>query len=802
MQIDKRLFAAKMIATATILIAFSVSAADQTFQAAVDPFLQAHCVQCHDQQTESGLDVTSLDHDLSKQDAFPIWKKIFDRVQNGEMPPASEKRPGKDELNTTLSVLKKNLTAASRAEQQKHGRVPTRRLTKRQLDYTLQDLLLIDGPLTNLIPDEVESGSFETVGVYQRISAVHLENYLKTADEALDRAIALGTNPYRVINTKYERLDEWHDKPLSLGGSVTRKLKFGDGIVLFSDIDYLTQFTFAIPAPGRYRLKAVAAAYQSETPITAKIIVKENNGNARLAKSVDLQSFEPQTIIVETSLKPGDVPYLTFDIEGQSPYQKLAAAGSSKNYKGRGLAIMSQSVEGPLVDSWPPASTKFVLNGLRIGLQNDQKVKVTATGPKLEHIEKIIRNIGPRTLRRNVSEAEIQSFVKLAEPAIKEGRPIVDAARVSLRSLFSSPAFLLFGGEPGPLDDHDLASRLSYFLWMSLPDQTLRTLADEGKLSDPKVLAEQTDRMLADPKSKRFVTDFVGQWLRLYKVNVTSPDDGLYPEFDELLGDAIPQETQLFFQHLIAENMSLTNLIDSDFTFLNRRLAKHYGLKNVKGQHFRKFTFPNDSPRGGVLTQAAILKTTANGTTTSPVTRGNFVLSNFLGTPPSPPPPDIGSIEPDTRGKTTIREILAAHRDMETCNQCHKHIDPPGFALESFDPIGGFRDYYRVSAGEQTFAGFTFKPPPMPGKKVDSSGVTADGNRFTGIIEFKKHLMDRKEQVAKNFISQLTVYATGAEIQFADRSEIESILLQSAKTDYGIKDILHAIIQSRLFRNK
>jgi hypothetical protein len=200
------------------------------------------------------------------------------------------------------------------------------------------------------------------------------------------------------------------------------------------------------------------------------------------------------------------------------------------------------------------------------------------------------------------------------------------------------------------------------------------------------------------------------------------------------------------------------------------------------------------------LTQAAILKTTANGTTTSPVTRGNFVLTNFLGTPPSPPPPDIGSVEPDTRGKTTIREILAAHRDMESCNTCHRKIDPPGFALESFDPIGGYRRFHRASGGERTFGGFTTKLPPKRGPKVDASGVTDDGKEFTGIEEFKQHLLEKKEQVARNFVSQLVVYSTGGEIQFADRDEIESILNRTRENDFLVRDIVHEVIQSKIFR--
>ena len=246
--------------------------------------------------------------------------------------------------------------------------------------------------------------------------------------------------------------------------------------------------------------------------------------------------------------------------------------------------------------------------------------------------------------------------------------------------------------------------------------------------------------------------------------------------------------------------LSLANLIDSEFTFLNRRLAEHYAIPDITGQHFRRVELSAESPRGGLLTQAAVLKTTANGTTTSPVTRGNFVLTNFLGTPPSPPPPAVGSIEPDTRGKTTIREILAAHRTIETCNQCHREIDPPGFALESFDPIGGFRTTYRASGGglRSLFSGKKYGQGPA----VDASGVTADGKPFSGIKEFKQHLLAQQDQIAKHFISQLLVYATGGEIEFADRAEIDAISKRSGEHGFRLKDIVHAIVQSKIFRNK
>lgn len=769
------------------------------FDAAV--LVESSCIHCHDEGTDTDLNFESLGHDLTDADTFRMWEKIFDRTSAGEMPPKSEDRPNADELKSALTSLKDDLYAASVENQRTVGRVPGRRLTKLEFGYTLQDLLLIENNITSGIPNEIDAGTFDTVGSNQRISAVHLESYLEAVDQALEHSIRFGRNPYHdfgdFADNDFAHLDVWHERPIQQGGNITRKLKFGAGIALFRDIDYINQFTFNIRRPGIHRLTARVSAFQSRKAITAKIIVKDVSGSARVAKSVDLLPGEPQTISIETYLKPGDVPYLTWD-SGQN--NEIFAIGA-KNYKGPGMAIMSQKVEGPIYASWPSPGMKNLFSSME-PFNDDGEVKLKYTKEVIEHIDELVTDLAPRVFRRDVSTEEIQTYVDLTKPAIDEGRHLPDAFKVSLRSMLTAPQFLLFDEQPGKLDDFALANRLSYFLWKSMPDDELFKVARSGTLSEKEVLFRQVERMLGDEKASRFVDDFLGQWLWIHKVNATTPDDGLYPEFDELLSAAIPQETQLFFNELIKENLSLTNLIDSDFTFLNRRLAQHYKIKGIKGQHFRKVTVPDDSPRGGVLAQASILKTTANGTTTSPVMRGNFVLTNFLGTPPSPPPPGIGSIEPDTRGKTTIREILESHREIETCNQCHNEIDPPGFALESFDPIGGFRKRYRADGGTSTFGGFVTKNPPRRGPEVDPSGVTSDGKPFSGIEEFKQHLLADKEQIARNFISRLAVYATGAEIQFADREKIEAILKRTAANDYPVRDIIHEVVQSELFRNK
>ncbi len=780
--------------------------AAQSFRANVAPLVESACLHCHDADTETGLNFEAVGHDLSDAPTLRQWEKVFDRVRDGEMPPKPEDRPDPLQLETALASLNKDLRAASRAMQQRIGRVPTRRLTKLELGYTLKDLLVIDADVTSGVPDEVESGSFDTVGSAQRISAVHMESYLQAADEALDRAINLKRNVYRRQELDFmnsEFLNDFHHKPLNLGGSVSRRLD--DGVALFRDVDYLiTSFAggFNVTSPGVYRITSKVAAYQSEKPITLKLIRKEPGGGARLLATHDLLPGKTETVGVSAYLKPGDTFYTTFQMESE-PIGGIAAAGGSENYKGPGIAIKAQNVEGPLSDAWPPQSTQQLLHGVNLVSSDTSDAgpfEVELSNVPIRQVREVVERFAPRAFRRPPVEGELESFVGLAKPAIEEGREWVDVLRVPLRSMLSSPQFLMFTGDAGRLDDHALANRLSYFLWKSLPDDELFELASEGILSGQEVLTQQVDRMLDDDKVSRFVRDFLGQWLQLNKVDATTPDAQLYPEYDELLGNAVLKEPELFFTELIDRNLSVTNLIDSDFTFVNRRLAEHYGISGISGQEFRRIDLPENSLRGGVLTQAAILKTTANGTVTSPVTRGSFVLTNLLGTPPSPPPPSVGSIEPDTRGKTTVRDVLTAHRNIETCNACHRVIDPPGFALESFDPIGGFRTRYRATGG----GAFSFLTNRTyhSGLPVDASGVTADGKEFQGIQEFKQHLLNQKELIAKNFISRLVVYSTGGEMQFADRQEVESILERTRENGFPVRDIFHEVVRSRMFRNK
>jgi len=335
------------------------------------------------------------------------------------------------------------------------------------------------------------------------------------------------------------------------------------------------------------------------------------------------------------------------------------------------------------------------------------------------------------------------------------------------------------------LSDRVLAERLALWFWNSVPDDELVALANDGRLHLPKNLKQQTDRLLNDPRSDRFIADFADQWLDLRKIDATQPDTRIYPEAREHLKHSMIAETRAYLRELITNDLSVAHLVKSNFAMLNQSLADHYGIAGVTGCDLRRVTLPQDSPRGAFLTQAAVLKVTANGTTTSPVTRGAWINERILGNVIPPPPAGVPALDPDTRCATTIREKLEKHRSDATCAGCHAKIDPPGFALESFDVIGGYRDRYRSLTTGDKQATFQFAsgwdPRVRLNQSVDPSGQLATGESFQNLVDFQSLVLKKPEALATNMISQLLMYATGSEPHYSDRREIIHILSQTRR---------------------
>jgi len=804
---------------ALLVLLTSGTAAAQTFEDDLRPLVRDACVHCHGVRTVTPLNLVDLGYNLADHETFNTWERVYERLWRGEMPPASAPQPERGAMENALGSLKRALTDASLSARGGQ-RVHLRRLTRLEYGYTISDLLGVDqeigAELSLELPAEADSGGFDTVAITQSMSPLHVRSYLAAADRVLDAALLTGPPPpverYEIDYATSERLYR-HSQALALGQGAARQLD--DAYVAF--FDFAATYTFnsesegvAIPYPGRYRVSVEAYPYQAETPVALKVYRGVKAGIAASLNDLigwfDLEGDETVTVELTPFLRPGnligvmpadtdgdDDPSLAFEDRSQGYREVL------KTYKGEGIAFKSMTIEGPLLGAWPPDSTRRLLPGVEF----DEDGEVRLTKQPYAHVVDAVTAFAPRAFRRPLSDDEITTYASLAHPVLEEGRPFIEAVRVPLRAILSAPSFLYLSGDSAAatLDDVELASRLSYFLWRSMPDADLLTLAGKGRLSDPAVLTSQVNRLLDDPRSRRFVDDLLGQGFRLYEMTSTNPDPGLYPEYDDRLGQAMAAETQLFLAELIAQNLSASNLLDADFTFLNRPLAEHYGVPEVAGNEMRKVTLPADSPRGGLLTQASIHKITANGTTTSPIPRGNFVLTNLLGRPASPPPADVGALEPDIRGTTTIREQLDAHRQSPVCANCHRAIDPPGFALESFDPIGGFRTNYRLSGGQLEFGSWVIQSPYLEGAPVDASGITSDGEPFTGIDDYKRLLLDSElDQVARHLASQLLVLSTGAEVEFADRDTVEAIVEAGRPAGHPVRSMIHQVVESDLFK--
>ena len=477
-----------------------------------------------------------------------------------------------------------------------------------------------------------------------------------------------------------------------------------------------------------------------------------------------------------------------------------------------GVAFRWLEVEGPLVDEWPSAGHRLLFGNLpfkKIEKPADRNtgVQVMSASPRSDAAH-LMANFLTQAYRRPVVSGEVQRFLAVVDGVLKSGGTFADAMITGYTAVLCSPEFVCLEEKPGKLDDYAIAARLSFFLTNSTPDHELRALADQGKLHEPAVLRAETERLLNGPKVQQFVNAFLDYWLDLRKTMGTAPDSSLYDDYylDDLLTESALQETQTFFGELVRADLPARNLVASDFVMVNERLAQHYDLPAFEGVALRRVPVPTNSPRGGLITQASVLKVTSNGTTTSPVIRGAWVMERILGQPPAPPPPSVPAVEPDIRGTTTIRQQLDKHRDVESCAVCHKKIDPPGFALESFDVMGGWRERYRATGDgappEKGFGHGGQKFVFHQGLAVDSSGELADGRKFADIREFKQLLLTDETQLARNLAKQLTVYATGAPVRFSDRAEIEKILQRANTSRYGVRTLIHELIQSDLFLKK
>jgi hypothetical protein len=607
-------------------------------------FLQTNCADCHaGDAAEGGFDLENLDHDLGDPEALSRWVRIHDRLAGGEMPPQDAPAPNEQAKADFLSSLSGRLTRADADRRQ----TVIRRLNRIEYENTLRDLFGIRVDVQGMLPEDPVAHGFDNIGETLAISAEQMEVYLQAADAALDEVFGPDRPPKRVDVRKPLGQDEFASRAI---GRLFVKTE-DDSLVTFQGGWCPTVFNSGrATVDGTYRVRIHAKTHQTDEPLVMAVY----GGDVIVGRA-------PSHLVGYYDIAPGDdwtvIEFDDYLLAGGSyqmkPYGLHAPTQGPDRFKGPGLMIGEVHVVGPL-EPWPPTSRAELLGDVDL-----EKATV-------DDARTIIGTLLPRALRRPVGAEDVEKYVALTGVALDDGRPFIEALRVGLLAVLCSPEFLFReepvesddDGSPATISQHALASRLSYFLWSSMPDEELLALAAAGRLGDAEVLRGQVERMLDDPKFGRFVENFTGQWLNLREIDFTEPDARQYPEFDEMLRHSLVEETHRFFREVLDNDLPLTDFVDSDWTILNGRLAKHYGIEGVTGQEFRRVTLPPDSDRGGVMTQASVLKVTANGTNTSPVVRGVWVLENILGRPVPPPPPGVAAIEPDIRGATTVREQL------------------------------------------------------------------------------------------------------------------------------------------------
>jgi len=809
--------------------------------------IKAACFDCHgDAAAEGDLNLQTLSFDVSDRAIRDRWVRILDRVEQREMPPDSNDLS--DELRSQLTRdLGAKLHATDLADVEKFGRGPMRRLNRDEYQQNLRDILKLPQlDIRDRLPADRVSHLFNKTSEVLDISRVQLTAYLDAAEAALLAAMASGVDP--PPTTKYRAVGRRLFSATSTFGNRQAMFFARDSkaisneelarspddpaieLALFRSAHwpyYGYPQSFIAKLPGEYRVRFSARAIlqtqgfqlqPATRPLPMTFRARKPSGpdvSGDVRATGGLIDIQPEPVVYETtiSLKPTEtfeysllglpVP-LARNVNGGPPtyrYPPFPKGGQP------GVAFQWLEIEGPLSPGkWPPESHRVLFGDLPLrapetnsGLPVDV-VSEDARGDA----RRLLRRFIERAAREPVSDEVVRKFETLVLSQLDQNAPLA-AALVTGYKAFLCSGHVLYLREPsGENRSFAIASRLSHFLTNSRPDAQLLAHARAGRLCDAATLQSETDRLIASEGFDRFVENFTDYWLNLRRIQRDEPDVRLYPEyrFDAYLIESMTRETRAFVAAMIRENLPVTTLIDSDFVLVNDRLAEHYGLPRVDGSALRRVMLPVDSPYGGLLTHGAILKVTANGTSTSPVVRGAWVMERLIGEPPPPPPKAVPAVEPDIRGAKTIRDLLALHTKDEACAACHARFDPVGLALENFDIVGAWRDRYRGLADGEKVTGidraghdFAYALTSL----VDAGGELRDGRRFQNINDLKALLCANPRQLARNLLHQFTVYSTGTPVRLSDRRAIDELLDQCETNGYRVRDLLQAFVQSRIF---
>lgn len=821
--------------------------ADDAIQDAVRNVIRQTCSDCHNDDTsEGGLNLTSLGADLSDRIVRDRWIHIHGRVKSREMPPDGSKLPPVQRA-AFVQELASAIHTADAADIAAHGRGPVRRLNRDEYQQNLRDILALPTlDIRDMLPEDREGHHFNKTTQTLDMSRVQLTAYLNAAEAALLQAMASGLESPPV--TKYRAVGRrLFSTTVTFGNRqamfFARDSKGIDRKQLEESPDdpdiemalfrsahwpyYGYPQNFVVRLPGEYRVRFSARAVlqlpgfelkpaTQPVPMTfraRKPSGADVSGDVRATGGIiDIQparaDYETTVFLreretLEYSLLGLPVP-LARNVNNGPPtyrYPPFPAGGQP------GVAFQSLEITGPLSPAqWPPPSHHVLFDDLPIRAAADSQglpVEVVSERPQRD-ARRLLRRFVARAARQPVSDTALRKFEQLILSRLEQNTPFAEAMLTGYKAFLCS-GHMLYLHEPLQADDHfAIASRLSHFLINTRPDSRLLDHARDQQLRNADVLSRETNRLIADAGFDRFTQNFTDYWLNLRHIHRDEPDIRLYPEyrFDAYLVESMERETRAFFTAMVRENLPASVLVKAGFVYANDRLAKHYRLPLLSGSAMRKVSLPADSRYGGLLTQAAILKVTANGAATSPVIRGAWIMDRLIGQPPPPPPASVPAVEPDIRGAKTIRELLALHTEADSCSRCHARFDPVGVALEGFDILGGMRTRYRGLEQGQKVTGidraghdfaYTLAVP------VDTNGMLLNGGRFRDIHELKKLLVADSRQLARNLLHQFTVYATGTPVRFSDRVEIEAMLDACATDNYRTRDLLHALVQSRVF---
>jgi hypothetical protein len=731
--------------------------------APVERFLNAHCVECHGVKAKKADLVLNVYHDeASLLKDRKIWQQAIQMVHEGEMPPAKRPRPSDAELAAFLDGVGAIFDEADRTAKPDPGRVTIRRLNRVEYNNTIRDLVGVEfQPAEDFPSDDVGHG-FDNIADVLSLSPVLMERYLAAAESVVQRAIVVDPPkpPVRRQSAKYlepasKDVPQGRFRPLVTGSLFNR--------VTFSN-------------DGQYvmRVRAYAPQVDEEPPR----IALQMDGAELL--SVDATGEDEKHAVTYEAKFTGQPGEHRFAVSILNP-----ADGENK----RTVFVESIIVEGP-ADTRPASQRRLLA--------------VTPGKTKGEQTREVLTRFASHAYRRPATADEINRLAGLVEQCEARGDKWEAGVQMAFQAILVSPKFLFRvelddrpqSLEAHPIDEYALASRLSYFIWATMPDDELFALAAKGELT--KNLEPQVRRMLKDPRASSLVDEFAMQWLQLRRLRTVSPDTKLFPAFDERLRKSMTTETELFLKAIVQEDRSILDLISADFTFLDRTLARHYGIIDTMGNRvgdkkprpggrpidrdFVRVSLPPDSDRGGILTQASVLTVTSNPTRTSPVKRGKWVLEQLLGAPPPPPPPNVPELKADDKALTgTLRQRMEQHRENPACAACHARMDPLGFAMENFDAVGAFR---------QKDGQFV----------IDPSGTLPGGQSFKGPAELRSILKEKKGQFARCLAEKMTTYALGRGIEFYDRRAIDKICAALDKDNYHFSRLVIEIVQSDPFR--